>query len=120
MRKELICINCPLGCRITAEYDESGVTGVSGNNCKRGEEYAVQEVIKPMRVLTGIMRIKGEERPLSVRTNAPVPKSMLLSCAAELKRHQPEAPVHMGDVVIRDLLGTGADVVATQNFDKIW
>ena len=38
MRKELICINCPMGCCLEVEYDADKVLGVKGNECPRGKE----------------------------------------------------------------------------------
>ena len=115
MKKEFVCINCPLGCRLSVQLDGDTVQEVSGNRCKRGADYARQEAVCPMRVLTGNMRAQGCERPFSVRSSGPVPKSMLLRCGQELKKIHPPRPVRMGDVVIHDILGTGVDVIATRD-----
>lgn len=117
MHKTLICINCPLGCQITTTFDEQGNISVSGNRCRRGAEYAMQEVAFPMRILTGNMKVEGTKKPLSVKTDAPIPKSMLLECAAELKCHRPVPPIAIGDVIIHNILDTGANIIATQHFD---
>lgn len=117
MTKELVCINCPMGCRMTVTLAGEAVEQVTGNHCKRGSEYAVQEAVRPMRVLTGNMKARGCARPFSVRTSGPIPKAMLLSCAAELKRHHPAPPIALRDVVLSDLCGTGADVIATQSVE---
>ena len=37
--KELICIVCPRGCRLTV--DENNDYAVTGNSCKRGEVYGM-------------------------------------------------------------------------------
>ena len=113
MKKELICINCPMGCRMTVTMADGQVTEVTGNHCKRGDTYARQEAVCPMRVLTGNMKCADCPTPFSVRTAAPIPKAMLLQCAAELKRHHPPLPICMGDVVIENILNTGVNVVAT-------
>ena len=36
MTKELICINCPMGCMLTAEVENGEVISVTGNTCPRG------------------------------------------------------------------------------------
>ena len=41
MERELICISCPMGCHLTVNVDEKKVTG---NSCKRGEIYGLNEV----------------------------------------------------------------------------
>jgi CxxC motif-containing protein len=114
VEKNLVCINCPKGCKMVVIIGSNEVT-VSGQGCKRGSEYAQQEAIKPLRVLTGNMKAEGCGKPFSVRTDKPIPKDMLLACAFELKRHHPSAPVLMGDIVINDILGTGVNVIATQD-----
>ena len=116
--KELICILCPRGCRLTAVRNEKSgpeEMEVSGNSCKRGPEYAKQELTKPVRILTALMRPAGSEKPVSVKTDRPVPKEMLTACAVQIYRTHPEGKVRRGDVLIRNILGTGADVVATRD-----
>lgn len=114
MTKELVCINCPLGCRLRAELREGAVVEVTGNRCKRGRDYAVQEAVCPLRVLTGNMRAAGCERPFPVRSSAPLPKALLLPCSRELRRLRPAAPVQAGDTVVRNILGTNVDILATR------
>ena len=115
LEKSLVCIGCPLGCRLLAEVDKLTVHSVSGNMCIRGEAYAQQEAVMPLRVLTGNMKAQGCRQPFSVMTDKPVPKHMLLACTAELKRHHPSLPISMGDVLIKDILDTGCNIIATQD-----
>ena len=117
MKKELICINCPLGCRMTAEIQDNIVISVEGNTCNRGKEYAAQEAILPMRVLTGNMRAAGCIKPFSVKSDGAVPKSQLLACADQLRLIRPEAPIRRGQVIIENILGTGVNIIATQDFE---
>lgn len=47
MLRQFTCIMCPMGCSLEAEVlPEGQVEKVTGNNCKRGKEYAVREVNK--------------------------------------------------------------------------
>lgn len=115
MIKNIICIGCPLGCLLIAEVEFGVVSHVTGQSCKRGESYAKQEAIQPLRILTGNMRASGCRQPFSIITNKPITKDLLLACAAELKKHHPEPPIYSGDVVIENILGTGCDVIATQD-----
>ena len=116
MKRSLTCICCPIGCTVFVDAEDGRVLSVEGNGCEKGHAYAVQEAVAPMRVLTGIMRAEGCERPFAVRTDRPVPKERMRECAAALKRVRPKTPIRIGDVVIRDLAGTGAGVVAAQDF----
>ena len=58
--KELICIVCPKGCHL--KVDEENGCAVAGNSCPRGEEYGRNEILHPVRVLTSVVRMAGEEK----------------------------------------------------------
>ena len=114
---ELICINCPRGCILTIEQDGENLN-IEGNYCSKGLPYAKQEITAPERVLTVLMRPEGASKPLSVRTDKPVPKAMLKQCAKAIYETHPVLPVKYGDVLIENLLGTGANVIATNDMKK--
>ena len=61
----------------------------------------------------------GIHSRLPVKTTLPIPKDRLANAMAVLAAVRLKAPVSLGDVIIRDLLATGADVVATRNMDKL-
>ena len=68
------------------------------------------------RTVTGTVRVTGGLLPVvSVRTRGDVPKERVLDVARALCRVHLTAPVHAGDVVIPNVLGTGVDVVATRS-----
>ena len=115
--KQLICINCPMGCRLNVEIDKSRVLSVNGNICKRGEKFAFQEALEPPRILTSLMRIEGYEKPFSVKTSSPILKRMLFDCIEQIFSNPVERsklPIHVGDVIISDVCGSGTDIIATQ------
>ena len=114
--KNIICINCPLGCPLTVELDNGQVTKVTGNTCKRGELYAVKEITNPSRTVTSTVRVKGGERPVvAVRTKTDIPKDKIFACMEAINAVEVTAPVKIGDVIIADVCGTGVDVVASAN-----
>lgn len=92
MEKQLVCINCPMGCRLIVSMEGDKVCSVAGNVCKRGEEYARQEAVEPLRVLTSLMRIEGREKPFSVKTSAPIPKRLMFDCVNEIFAHRGRRP----------------------------
>lgn len=116
MIRELTCISCPLGCPLKVELDENGaVLSVSGNTCKRGEVYGKKEVTAPTRTVTSTVRVEGAGVPVtSVRTQSDIPKEKIFQCMEEIRKASVKAPVHIGDVVIRNVAGTGVDVTATK------
>ena len=69
MIKDLTCINCPLGCTVSVTIEDGEITNITGNNCKRGEIYAKDELTNPVRTVTSTARVDGaDEYLLSVKT----------------------------------------------------
>lgn len=119
MKKEIICIGCPMGCYLTVDYVGTKTQSVSGNRCKVGQDYAQKEISNPERTLTTTVKVKNGLLPLvSIRTNKPIPKSKLLDTMNELASVEVEAPIRIGDIIVKDILGMGADVVASKNVSK--
>lgn len=113
--KELICIVCPRGCHLTID-DEMNVTG---NTCPRGKEYAINELTAPKRVITSTVVIESSLiKRLPVKTNGAIPKELIFDCMKVLDAVRVKAPVEIGEVVVKDVLGTGIDVVATRTIEK--
>lgn len=112
---QMVCIMCPVGCRIEVVLDENGQVIVSGHRCQRGVEYGRQEMIDPHRILTTSVLVEnGEMELVSVKTDKPVPKKLLFQLIDVLKHVRVKAPVYMGDVLVENILNTGADIVATR------
>lgn len=89
---------------------------VSGNACPRGDAYAKKELTNPERTLTCTVAVSGSSRPLvSAKTAGEVPKEKLLDCMQAVRRFTAEAPVTNGQILIRDLLHTGIDLVACED-----
>ena len=114
MKRTITCTVCPQGCEIEAEFTCAEDIVVKGFSCRRGERYAKDECLAPKRVFTSSVRIDAPgRRMLPVRTKDPIAKEMLLPCAEEVRRIHMEGPVKVGDVIRKDFLGTGADLVAS-------
>lgn len=114
--KRITCVVCPRGCEITVQVDGGRVLDISGSGCPRGDEYAAAECINPVRTLTTTMRVEGGRRPLApVKSAEPLPRQLLAQCVREINRHTLKAPVKIGEVVVRNILGTGVDIVSTGN-----
>ena len=113
--KELICINCPMGCPLTVTIDGDSLT-VTGNTCPRGEDYAKKEVLSPTRIVTSSVRVNGGTiARVSVKTKTDIPKGKIFDVMKEIRATRVDAPVTMGDVVIADCAGTGVEVIATKS-----
>lgn len=114
--RNLTCINCPMGCPLTVEMDDGRVISVSGNTCRRGELYARKEVTHSTRIVTTTVRVTGGMADMvSVKTKEDIPKGKIFECIQALKDIEVQAPVHIGDVLVKNIAGTGVDIVATKN-----
>lgn len=94
--------------------DEGKVEGVEGNFCKRGVTYANDECTNPKRTVTSTVRCKSGA-VVAVKTDSTVPKGMMFDVMAEINRAVADDGVKIGDVIIENVCGTGANVVATAN-----
>ena len=111
MSKELTCIVCPRGCRLTIDDN----LNVTGNSCPRGAQYAKDEMTNPKRMITSIVRVKNRENMMvSVKTSTSIPKGKIFDILEEIAKVSVDAPIHIGDILIKDVLGTGSDIVATK------
>jgi len=119
-KRSLTCIICPLGCKIEVELGEGKTFDIKGNACDRGLSYAKEECTSPKRVLTTLVRVKGGKLPVtSVKTTKPIPKELVGEVQQLVSRITIEAPVEMGEPVLGDVMGTGADVVATRPMERM-
>ena len=116
--KTVICTSCPLGCRVKISM-KNGEISISGNRCKKGYDHALEQLRDPKRVLTTSVKVSGGEIPLvSVKTSSMVPKRLIPRIMSEIKKIKVEAPVKAGEILLRNILDTGADLVATRTVKK--
>lgn len=114
--REMTCIVCPNGCSLKVTYDDTNVININGALCIKGEEYAQNEIKSPMRNLTTTVKvIDGTLLLVSVRSDVPLPKENLKACMKFLKDISLKAPITMHQVIIKDILCTGANIIATKD-----
>lgn len=113
--RNLTCIVCPRGCQMKVTLDDAGVpVSVEGNFCKRGVAYANDECTNPKRTVTSTVRCKSGD-VVAVKTNTTIPKGKMFEVMAEINAVIAEDSLKIGDVIIKNVCDTGADVVATAN-----
>lgn len=118
-KEEIICIGCPVGCRVVLSINKGGnIDALAGNECKIGERYAAQEYTAPVRIFTGTVQTRNCSRPLlPVRTSKAVPKKLISSfskCVIDVKV---KPPIRLGDVIISNIHNTGVDLIATSDLE---
>ncbi|NLZ75036.1 MAG: DUF1667 domain-containing protein [Erysipelotrichia bacterium] len=111
---ELICIGCPKGCKLLV--DENNDHSVTGHSCQIGVEYGRNEVLNPTRVLTTIVKIEnGIHNCLPVKSSKPLPKNKLIEASRFLKDIVVKSPVKTNQVIVKNILDTGIDIIATRD-----
>lgn len=108
----VICTVCPIGCKIKVlKVEEEYKT--EGNNCPRGNKYAIKEVTAPERTLTSIMACE-DGTMVPVKTDRPVPKDKIFDCMNEINEKTLMLPITLGDIIIFNIGKTGANVICTR------
>ena len=113
------CIICPTGCRARVTIENGKITKIEDLECPRGEEYVGREIEAPVRDFFTTVRVKGATIPmLPVRSTQPIPKDRIMDCVLELANIVVEAPVKAGEIICKNPLGLGVDIVATRDLDR--
>ncbi len=114
--REFVCISCPMGCHLTVDDSDKSNIIVTGNTCPRGKIYGINEVTAPKRMVTSSVKvIGGIDLVVSVKTKEAIDKNLIFDVLKELNNVCLKAPVKIGDVVIKNVLNSGIDVIATRN-----
>ena len=119
------CTTCPSECLLTVEVERDAdghvaeVRSVTGNNCPRGDKFAHQELTCPVRVLTTTVAVSGgNETLLPVRTADAIPLELHAQAMALIRGLVVNAPIHMGDIILPNLLDTNINLVASMDIDQ--
>ena len=116
--KQLVCIGCPRGCRLTID-ENNGEYTVTGNTCPRGIEFALSEMTAPKRTICSTVKTAFSDVPvLPVRVSDDIPKEKIFDVMREINAVTLKERIGRGDAVIKDVLGLGVDVIATSDLLK--
>ncbi|MEA4882479.1 MAG: DUF1667 domain-containing protein [Clostridia bacterium] len=117
--RELTCIVCPVGCRLRVKLEGGQVTSVEGNSCKRGAQYALDELCAPKRTVTSTVRVRGGFLPLvPVRTSSPIPKEKIMEALRQIASTRVDAPVAIHQVIVESVAGTGVSIIASRSMPR--
>ena len=116
MTKQMVCVVCPTGCRLTAASLPGGGVEVTGNRCPRGESHGREELLGSKRTVTAVVRAGSGRVP--VKTDRPLPFELINPLLRDLYRRRAELPVRRGDVFMENVFGTGVNVVYTRTVER--
>jgi CxxC motif-containing protein len=116
MIKKLVCIECPQGCILSVDMDDNKIVKLTGNKCPKGEKYALSEIENPVRILTSTVLTEGMPlKMIPVRTDKPISKNKIFEAMKEIRRIRVKASLNVGDIIVKDLVEKGVNLVATRD-----
>jgi CxxC motif-containing protein len=119
MKSEITCIICPIGCELVIHHSEGKIESIENFQCKKGKDYAAEELLNPVRTLTTTIRVCGGVIPLvSVKTDKPIPKDTLFNVMDSISSVEVNAPIVIGDILIKKVIDIDANIVATKSIEK--
>ena len=121
--KIITCVTCPVGCEMAIEYEDKKLLSVAGNDCKRGEKYASDEITNPRRTLTSTVALilnGAETKFMPVKTDKPISKEKIFEAMEIINKIKINAPfrIKMGDIIYPDFTESGINLVAGRDVEK--
>lgn len=113
-KETFTCIGCPIGCTLEVTMHDLENIVVEGNLCAIGDRYGKKEIVSPVRMVTSTVLVEHGVDPLvSVKTDKEINKALMVDLAKALVDVKVEAPVHIGDVLVENILGSDVNMIAT-------
>ena len=109
----LTCIVCPRSCDLTVTMNDGKVERVEGNACKRGVDYAIDEITAPARMITTTISTPFGRLP--VRSDKPLLKANFDIYMEKIKNVKITAPVKIGDIILENIDDKGSNIIAAGN-----
>ena len=116
--KELVCIVCPNSCTLHIEGEGKNAK-ISGQKCRKGLTFAQNEMTAPMRSICSTVCTAFSDVPvLPVKVSCEIPKDKIFEIMQEINRVTVRERIGAGDIIIKNVCGTAADIIATSNILK--
>jgi CxxC motif-containing protein len=116
---QVICNECQKKCVIDI-YKEGDKLAFEGHNCNKGIGYGEDYINSSKRIFTTVVRIKSNTstKVVPVKSNEPIEVSLWIECSKALGRLYVGVPIKIGDVICKNILNTGVDIICTKNVDR--
>jgi CxxC motif-containing protein len=112
--RRFICIVCPACCELETDGSE-----VNGSRCPKGESFARQEIVMPLRVITTTVRCETPKgvRMLPVKTACPVPLSRVPAIMRQIKSLRLSETPPIGSHIDAGSSAEPVELIVTGEFD---
>lgn len=115
---ETICRECDKKCILKLE-EYVGEIEVTGNKCIKGIDYGKKYTNNKKGIFTTIVRIKGADcTVIPVKSSDIIEKDKWIALSRALCRIYVGAPVKAGDVICKNILNTGIDIISSRTVNK--
>lgn len=115
-KREYTCIVCPKSCKGTLSIADDGGMITEGFDCKNGKQYAQDEYTAPKRMLTTTVAIENAVfNLLPVVGSGEIRRSQIPECLDYLYQISVQAPVKAGEILVKDICGSGVDILAARS-----
>jgi len=121
---EFTCVVCPAGCFIEAEFTDEHppkLKSFSGARCEKGEVWIKQEIEDPMRTFSTSLSVRGGDlETVSLRTARAIPRGKIFEVMGAIRALGTlDAPLHIGQVVLRNPAGTDSEIIVTRKVNAV-
>jgi CxxC motif-containing protein len=112
--RRMTCIVCPACCELETDGAE-----VNGSRCPKGEAFARQEMVMPLRVITTTVRCETSKglKMLPVKTACPVPLSRIPDIMKQIKSVRLSQPLPIGSLIEAGSSAEPVELVVTGALD---
>ena len=71
-------------------------------------------------IFTSLVRIKGDDKHkvVSIKSSKEIERSLFIEFSKVLSRLYVNTPIEIGDVICRNVLNTGVDIICTKTITK--
>lgn len=116
---ERICRMCNENCKLSI-MNIDGKYEVKGQKCEEGLQFIKKIIELDEDILTTLVRIKGSSETIvvPVKSSGPIKKNLHVECSKALSRLYIGPPVKIGDIICKNILNTGMDIICTKNINK--
>ena len=118
LAKNMVCNKCEKYCILELRNDDE-YTEYFGSSCSKKLDFKEVEMESSKDILTSLVRIKGADvKVVPVKSSKTIDKSLFMKCSRALSRINVGAPIRIGDIVCKNLLNLGVDIICTKNIDR--